>query len=770
MDMNIIDTSILYPTRASIQLPHQIPLLPDELQYSYLIRLACEHGYDKINNFLMDYSPAESRKKWERYRTIPYDCSQHDLDLGFLLDGDNFFLCTSIYPGLYPLMTPGVAARYVNSFWEMRPEARSGGVSHVSLIEHLKRCPECWRQDFLLYGTTYFHRAHNMPGVTVCAEHGCRLEYYTGKQGLEIIEDSYVKVEALPNAKRYAVFCKDMLDLDIQSSVFDTAATVRKKLMSDYGINGKNKIKDFPFEPWLKPYFERFDSTISFLYNCRGNHKDYKGLMAILLILFKKASIFEKEITVSFPKKILDDKCLAQNLTLVSEYKNSLVEVMCGNCGGYFNATAHGIITGLGCPYCNASLSKDEFYRKQLITAFPSYIPLTEIETLGSVVTVQDKRTGETSDVVFDTFLNFGNYTQNSYLPLIGSVRHGAKGFSDFNAEIKKHSDFQLVGNYMRKDQHMLCLMHTTCGNTFNVALWDFRRKPFCRYCKPGKNKTTEEIFKMKIEKEGSGEFRLVGKFKGQNKCVTIMHCKTRKKIRGKPKHIIDIIRRINSYPQGIDKKRLDRSECKKAILERMDSWNDDIMFSAEFADICDGRYFASFLSQMKKKGEIVGITDGVFCRHDGPFNALDVIMAKYVTRHNLTIGLDIGPGYASSLGLIQWPDQTVVVGHSNTGKVEGPEERKAMGCSYLVYYSPKIITDENSSVTKLLFFLNHALATRTISEVEQCICAISTYITNNQIPKDAFSGYIGMFNSNVVEIISDVYAGAYEQKKKGGI
>lgn len=41
--------------------------------------------------------------------------------------------------------------------------------------EFLKYCPECVKEDRLLYGETYWHRRHQLRGITVCVKHKCRL-------------------------------------------------------------------------------------------------------------------------------------------------------------------------------------------------------------------------------------------------------------------------------------------------------------------------------------------------------------------------------------------------------------------------------------------------------------------------------------------------------------------------------------------------------------------------------------------------------------------
>ena len=61
--------------------------------------------------------------------------------------------------GMYPL--------------ERRMMAKSCG---LGLRPYLRYCPECAREDKLVYGETYWHRLPQLPGVQYCPKHGCRIK------------------------------------------------------------------------------------------------------------------------------------------------------------------------------------------------------------------------------------------------------------------------------------------------------------------------------------------------------------------------------------------------------------------------------------------------------------------------------------------------------------------------------------------------------------------------------------------------------------------
>lgn len=46
------------------------------------------------------------------------------------------------------------------------------GVGRIKITKHLCFCKKCRGDDMKLYGETYWHRSHQLPGVLVCPEHG----------------------------------------------------------------------------------------------------------------------------------------------------------------------------------------------------------------------------------------------------------------------------------------------------------------------------------------------------------------------------------------------------------------------------------------------------------------------------------------------------------------------------------------------------------------------------------------------------------------------
>ena len=88
----------------------------------------------------------------------------------------------------------------------------------------LKYCPICAKRDRNLYGETYWHRRHQVRGLDICYEHGCRLSdsdislmSYSGSSVLrcaehEIGQTGNEEVECLAHLKAFATYVVEVLE------------------------------------------------------------------------------------------------------------------------------------------------------------------------------------------------------------------------------------------------------------------------------------------------------------------------------------------------------------------------------------------------------------------------------------------------------------------------------------------------------------------------------------------------------------------------------
>lgn len=90
---------------------------------------------------------------------------------------------------LFPFYAPFLPFERGNQLRRSMSERSSGGSIHGRLgiltsnieVEFLRFCPLCAKEDISSHGQTYWHRAHQLPGIFVCCRHSVFLENSTVK-------------------------------------------------------------------------------------------------------------------------------------------------------------------------------------------------------------------------------------------------------------------------------------------------------------------------------------------------------------------------------------------------------------------------------------------------------------------------------------------------------------------------------------------------------------------------------------------------------------
>lgn len=283
-----------------MELPFIVTLQPDELLYSFVLRLMKANGFDSLFNFIQNcISPEKHRLSYD----VGYDLYNF-LDIIGYEDIQSFYLNTTIYSGIYPLVDKTTAS----SYFSKRP--------NKPMINELKFCPMCKAEDEIFY----YHRAHQMPGVTVCYKHGCVLNTYIGQQNKEFEEPvRYITNKVYKKSLEYAIFTKGLLDKGIQISLEDTL-----KLIPN----------DIDYDSEMKEYLELInESPNNFLSSIRITAARYSKeiLLVILLFLYKNVSNLVTHINYKTYK-------IDNDYELLSSYRNDLVEVKCLKCNSSFLA------------------------------------------------------------------------------------------------------------------------------------------------------------------------------------------------------------------------------------------------------------------------------------------------------------------------------------------------------------------------------------------------------------------------------------------------
>lgn len=440
-----------------IPIPNLVPVLPDELQYSHLLRTTMTNGFASVRGFLATLV-SQGEKMW--FRRLDYDCNKAGCDLGFKLASGDYILETSLIKGIGPLRSRGALDHYVRAF-NLRSD-RSDRFG--SAVEEIRRCRECWKEDTEAYGMPYIHRSHVMSGVSVCSRHCCALERYIGAFGKELLENAtYVPCEVLPDAEKVSAFCSDLLKADLQCSLQDIAEAVRRVVSDRYGLSltgrkAKEKLNEEcqgvgnAISKLAKPFVTVAPAPlVSGLAHLFGNVSS----MAAYLAAPSLRTDFERNM---------------DGFRLVGPYRDDYVTVRCLTCGSTVRTTPHSMITGLGCPICTSGLTDTELLERQIRYVRDNVRILSPIR-------------GACLPVILDTGDGPFRTTPDRFINDLKAISIRPESMTDMKLSNEVGEGFKYLGSMTVKGQKRLRIRHVECGQEFEVFRTNWRLNRSCRCC-----------------------------------------------------------------------------------------------------------------------------------------------------------------------------------------------------------------------------------------------------------------------------------------------
>lgn len=160
------------------QLPNILPLLPDELLYSWQSRLALANGYSNVDTFARDYIYPEAnafRSRSERHLGIdgrePFFTFAKSLGIISENEIAALYLRTTIYNAIAPFLSVPQQLQLTQTAKPTEPNSQLRKAVRP-LFSQMHICPLCQQEDKKLFGFSYEHRAHQIPGTQVCHIHG----------------------------------------------------------------------------------------------------------------------------------------------------------------------------------------------------------------------------------------------------------------------------------------------------------------------------------------------------------------------------------------------------------------------------------------------------------------------------------------------------------------------------------------------------------------------------------------------------------------------
>lgn len=441
---------------------------PDELLYSWLHRLASLNGlyfYNFMSAYVMNSQTSAKT-------VFPFDI-RNGFDIFYKnaqLDVDE----ASLYLQMSTLSYECLA---------MEEGAQSKVVSNVfypfdlintpanTFIDKANVCPDCLKEDILLYGEPYLHRAHQLSGVCKCHKHGTTLRRYSGAPNKACFYNLDDYVEITPASEiDYGDFAYDLLNANIRTNF-----EIIKGVLKANGITVTSSLNT--------------GDLLGHLYNlCNGDVNVLSELLAI------------KEEPFNSSEYILQNQISILNTYCRNADKTTFVSTSYG-----FNVGWRNFRDFIG-------LSEQERMKKMIQLAGNSEYELaSQFESMNKVVSIEHI-CGRTSKIKPREFLYEGKRCSCENII-----------FEDEAARrIESLGPYKLIE--FTKAEMPVKIQSLVCGHTFTTRYRKFIKSPNCRVCYAGPPVVTTEDARERINKVSNGEYELVGEYTNSRTEVEILH------------------------------------------------------------------------------------------------------------------------------------------------------------------------------------------------------------------------------------------------------
>ena len=442
---------------------------PDELLYSWLHRLAKLNGL-YFYNFMATYFlntevsskvvfPFDIRNGFDNF----YKNSQINLNEACL------YLQTSTFGYECLALPKGTQAKIVNNIFypiDSINTPANGFISKVNI------CPDCLKEDSMVYGEPYLHRAHQLSGVCRCHKHGTILKRYTGVSNNKACSfnlDDYSDIESCFEFE-YSQFAYDLLNANINTN-FEKIKEVLKT--NDIILNSRSSTGDL----------------LNHLYAlCNG---DVTALNSILEV--KEEPFASSDYTLQNQTSVLNTySCNASKSTFVN--------------------TSYSFKIGWRDLDDITKMSKQERVAKMINQAGNfEYELVSQFASMNKAVAIKHV-CGRVNKIKLREFLYEGNRC-----PCENII------FEDEAVRrIESLGPYKLIE--FTKAEMPVKIQSLTCGHIFTTRYRKFINSPNCRVCYAGPPVVTTEDAKERIDNVSNGEYELVGEYTNSRTEVEILH------------------------------------------------------------------------------------------------------------------------------------------------------------------------------------------------------------------------------------------------------
>ncbi len=504
------------------QIPIIVPPEEDEFIYSYFCRLAKLNGFTDLSNFIFQYALEDIYRKSKDsgknnlryivtrfcktvYFTKFYNSMDTDANIVDLYLSLSLYRCTSI------AMPPHQQIAFINyifgskeRFYEFIPFVNAKDTE-------LRYCPICHEEHLRERGFTWFQRAHQLPGVSVCHKHECSLLRYNENPRYlfenELSSKDYCCETITDHHIQYARFLNALNNFDYQLDFYDLKKIVYRKFLD----------KESPSIEFYTEFLDTFSlqaTQLKYLQHVlRSGRLSLSPELTIFIsiyLMFSNITDFKK-----YAESIDVSPFSHTDFNVLGKYRKN-ISLIQHSCGCKFVGTDYGIKIGWGCPDCLSKYNHDEFANHLFKSAYPKGYSIIEPYKQGSAsMVICHDLCGRTREITFFDLLIAPDCkclrTKNAYLVNSGVItaNNTRRTFEEIKDKHNKNleseeSDFRVL-KYTGSTKPVT-LYHSVCGNTFIVYRWShFLQKKKCPYCFRGadrKNKASDGL----LYKSGKGK------------------------------------------------------------------------------------------------------------------------------------------------------------------------------------------------------------------------------------------------------------------------
>lgn len=311
----------------------------DELMYTYLTRVAANNGFSSVDDFLK-YTVCSDKDRRKFYNRIylDFDCMKRETDCLEFQDNYNWLISGTLFKGIAPLQSQKDSQNRLKEYFNDKFGRMTPGVAKT--ITSLRLCPECMKEEGEDW---YYHTVHQMPYVTYCNKHDCRLMQVKASKG-KIVEEPYLtEPTPFPMERYLSDFSTDLFESDPQCNGYDLKKLLRHKIGNTFTLYHINHNRD-DVKSELLPYMNAV--SMKNIIEDNGSLPSFSQFILFLAYYFNSVEELQEELNAErIAESLFMEKCRGR-FELLGEYRSDAVHVRCLNCGAVFFISPWAVING----------------------------------------------------------------------------------------------------------------------------------------------------------------------------------------------------------------------------------------------------------------------------------------------------------------------------------------------------------------------------------------------------------------------------------------